>query len=261
MMLNQQISAVIITDNYHPKLESALWSVRHFDQILVVLTQVDSQLKNKLLSLTKVQKKIELLIYPNKVGEGFDQLRNWSMEKAKFDWVFFVDSDEELIGGGLEEMKKWLTINVNSDGASVWRSDWLWGKQLRFGEAGRQKVVRLVNREQVRFKGKVHEVAKLTQDAAILSVYLWHYSHPNLGQFWQKIVDYANLVADASQPNIFTITSKLLIYPPAKFCYNLIIKSGWKDGWRGLAYAVMMSFHSLLVRLFQLEKYYEQKYA
>lgn len=40
----------------------------------------------------------------------------------------------------------------------------------------------------------------------------------------------------------------ILIYPSAKFVLNYLVKQGFRDGIQGLVMALMMSFHSFLVR-------------
>jgi hypothetical protein len=49
-------------------------------------------------------------------------------------------------------------------------------------------------------------------------------------------------------PGVRAYWWSVLFYPKAKFFLNFIIREGFRDGIAGLVFALMMSFHSFLVR-------------
>jgi glycosyltransferase involved in cell wall biosynthesis len=185
----------------------------------------------------------------------FAAVRNAWLKKAKHDWVFFLDSDEVI------ETKSWPHIETlirSTQLAGVWvrRTDVFYGRKLRFGETGHVWLLRLMRKNQTRFTRPVHEVAVVNGPTKKSHISLLHTSHPSLTEFFQDVVSYSRLEArfqhDAKLP-VWLLAAKTLIYPLGKFVINFFVKLGLLGGWRGAAYAVMMSLHSLFVRIYSYE--------
>lgn len=111
-------------------------------------------------------------------------------------------------------------------------------KLLRLARKGAGKWVQPVH-EQWNIQGKIGE----------LSNPLLHYPHQNVAQFLSEINRYSSLYArhlhsrGVNEPG-WHIGGK----PAAKFLYNYIWLMGFRDGTAGMIVALMMSFHSFLVR-------------
>ncbi len=99
------------------------------------------------------------------------------------------------------------------------------------------------------WEGRVHEVWKGKGRIGELQNVLYHYPHPNISNFLQEINLYSDLRAHELYDKKTKIhTWQVVLYPKAKFFHNYILKLGFLDGIEGLIIAVMMSFHSFLVR-------------
>lgn len=182
----------------------------------------------------------------------FAQERNWALKQAQSDWVLFLDSDEMLAQDTEKKLRKILD-QPNVQAASLIRTDIFHGKQLRFGEAGRQRQIRVMRPTAVHFERPVHERPVVAGRVMDSDAVIWHYAHLNITEFLADVARYAHQEAAFRELSPAMALLQLLVWPPAKFVYNYLLKLGFLDGWRGLVYAVMMSLHSLLVRVFALE--------
>lgn len=186
---------------------------------------------------------------------NFSVERNKLLKRAKNDWVFFVDSDEVI------EAKSWphietLIRNSQLDGVYVRRQDVFHGRLLRFGETGTVWLLRLMRKRAAHFSRPVHEVAQVKGATRRSRITLKHFTHTSITEFLQDITRYAQIEAEYqtdSQLPIFLLALKTVIYPKGKFVANYFFRLGFLDGWQGLTYAVMMSLHSVFVRVFSYE--------
>jgi len=248
------ITTVIVSQVQTQLLAASINSVKSSSQILIV----DTSGKLKDLKIPGVELKI--VRYPEPIT-NFSKVRNWALKQVQTDWVLFIDSDEQLETGGLSQIIQILT-QTRSSALAVWRRDIFLNQPLKFGEAGHQSLPRVFKKTQVKYWGAVHERPKVVGQTLQTNILLFHNSHASISEFISKISRYAQLVAKerSSQglESLPIIWLKLLTFPWFKLFVNLIVKQGFRDGWRGIVYALVMSLHSLLVRIFELEIIYGQ---
>lgn len=185
----------------------------------------------------------------------FAQVRNQALSLATEEYAIFVDADEILTDESWPLIQKIVT-DAKLDLVMVKRSDVFHGQELRFGEAGNQRLIRIGKVRALKYERPVHERVVVTPELKVgdSEIKLLHYSHPNLAEFLNKINFYATLEAKfRREKSQMCLLAALIFFPPAKFVVNFLIRSGWRDGMRGFCYAVMMSLHSLLVRVHGLE--------
>lgn len=211
---------------------------------------VNPILPQTLESLTKA-KQLILFDVGNQPITDFARVRNEALKLAVEDYVFFVDSDEVVTA---KSWRKIATIVEDSevDLVSVKRSDVFFGRQLKGGEAGQQSLIRLGKRSKIHFIRAVHEVVEVKDQMLVqdLDIKILHYSHQSLSEFFTKISYYSLLVAKhRGKQKPWRLLVEMLVLPPAKFVFNLILRQGYRDGVRGVIYATFMSLHSLFVRI------------
>lgn len=225
------------------KLTSLSWA----DELLVVLTEPTNQRLAK-----KVNLKYKILKFEQVVN--FSETRNKALAIAKNKWVLFLDSDEWIVNS---QLINWSDlINSHFVAWSFKRKDIFYGQILKNGEPGMSEVIRLFDKTKIRYVGIVHEVPKINGEVGQSSTTIMHHPHQSISAFWNKIIFYASLASSAKETNKPRTIFELLFFPVGKFIYNFVILLGFLDGWRGLVYALLMSFHSLFVRLYRLEKMY-----
>lgn len=191
----------------------------------------------------------------------FSVARNSALAQISEPWVFWLDSDETLAPlENLNQLKQTLT-DPKTIGVYLQRVDLFHGQVLRFGETGQLKLLRIHRVKTGIFINQVHEVfwpQAPTNNLKSLPIKLYHHSHNSISEFLTKISRYALIrakerLAQKNHPSSWQLIWELLWWPIGKFGYNYVWKQGYLDGYRGLVYAVMMSVHSSLVRIFALE--------
>lgn len=185
----------------------------------------------------------------------FAHTRNALHSYAKTDWVFWLDSDETLHAESVDALAQALS-RQDLAGATIQRRDVFHGRELHWGEVRKVRILRLFKHPAGKFIRPVHEVAHVDGRVEELPIVISHFAHESLSSFLAKVAQYAAIEAEhryLADKRAGVI--ELLTWPMGKFVHNLLIKQGWRDGWRGLSYATMMSLHSLCVRVFLREKH------
>ncbi len=236
------ISAIILTKNEEENIKDCLQGLSWCDEKIVI----DDESEDR---TPEIAQKLGAKLYNRRLVNFSDQ-RNYGLEKAKGDWILFVDADERISQALWYEIMQYISDPIeNLSGFFLKRVDLMWGKELRHGESGTLKLLRLAKMGSGKWTGTVHERWNISGKTAILDNPLYHYPHATVGQFLKEINKYTDLRAkELYEQGVRTSWLYILLYPKAKFFLNYILHLGFLDGLPGLVTAIMMSFHSFLVR-------------
>jgi len=125
----------------------------------------------------------------------------------------------------------------------------MWGKELKHGDSGNIKLLRLFNKTKGMLKGRVHETWETKSEVGVIQNPILHYPHPTIKEFLEEINFYSDLRAkELFEKRIRTSFFSIILYTKGKFVKTYFIKRGFQDGTEGFLHAVLMSFHSFLVR-------------
>ncbi len=223
----------------------------------IVITKDKVKAKQTINSLSFAD---ELLIEEHPHIDNFSLIRNKALLRASHEWVLFVD-DDELVSPLLAKEIKQAIQNSKIKGYFLFRWDFFLGRQLKHGENGKLKFLRLARKSAGTFNRPVHEVWLVKGKLGTLRNPLLHQPHVSIASFLSKINRYSNLDAQyrfekGFRSNLF----KLSFYPFFKFVFNYFFRLGFLDGTPGLIMAVMMSFHSFQTwtKLYLLQHQYEK---
>lgn len=238
------LSAVVLVKNEEKNIIDCLESIRFCDEIIVV----DDNSTDRTLELVeRFDDKIK--VFKRDLNGNFSAQRKFGVEKTSNDWVLFVDADERIISDLATEIKENLLSSADVGGYLIPRVDFMWGQQLRHGETGNIKLLRLFNKKKGNLKGKVHETWETKSIVKTLENPIYHYPHPTISQFLREINFYTELRAQELKENGQKVNFwDIILYPKGKFIVNFFLKRGFLDGTAGLVHALLMSFHSFLVR-------------
>ncbi len=237
----RMITAVILTKNSRRTLSQALRSVSFCSEVLVI----DDDSKDETKRIARATK--ARVIQRTFTGSFADQ-RNFALEKARYPWVLFIDSDEVVPKALAQEVTNACVRGIH-DGYYLRRQDYFYGKPLRYGETSSVRLLRLARKDTGKWKHPVHEVWDINGTVGDLHSPLQHYPHASVAEFLTKVNRYSTIRAHAlfDQSAAFRWYD-VVLYPLAKFVNNYLFLQGFRDGMRGAIYAWMMSFHSFLVR-------------
>lgn len=236
-----KISAVILTKNEEKDIKDCISGLKWCDEIIVI----DDNSTDKTVS---VAKKEGARVFKRPLNGDFSSQRNFGLEKASHDWIFFVDADERVDEKLAEEIKTRLNKGKLPSGFYLKRIDFFVGRWLRHGEIGSIKLLRLGRRGSGEWKRPVDEFWEIEGEKREFKNPLKHYAHPELSGFLTSINERSTLNA-----RVFYDEGKRLNFfewmkPGAKFVQNYFFRLGFLDGTAGFVFAVLMSLHSFLVR-------------
>lgn len=234
-----KITAVVISNtSIRARL---LQSLEFADEVIVVQDQAVGKVYQK--------NKVKYLYHP--LAGDFSAQRNFALEKAKGDWVFFVDDDEIVSSELIREIKNKVAQNKFS-AFYIPRKDLVFHQQLKYGEVADTQIIRLANRTAGKFVRPVHEVWKIKGKIGDIRSPLYHIKDDFISRFTGKMSLYGQLDApQLAKENKPYSPFRLFIYPLSKFFLNYVAKRGFLDGYPGLFMAYLMSIQSLTVRVYQ----------
>ena len=226
------ISAVILTKNEEKNIIDCLESVSFCDEIIVI----DDNSEDR---TTDIVKKAGASVYTRALEGNFSAQRNFGLEKAKGDWIFFVDADERVTNDLKNEIIYKTSLKRNVNGYFIRRFDFMRGKLLQHGETAHIFLLRLAKRGKGVWKGNVHEVWGISSQTQMLESALLHYPHPSIDAFLGEINFYSDLRAkELYEKEVKVHWYDIILYPKAKFIQNYFCRLGFCDGTEGMIMAV-----------------------
>lgn len=237
------ISAVVLTKNEEKNIKECLYTLKWCDEVIVI----DDNSEDKTVQIAKDS---GAKVYTHSLNNTFSTQRNYGLDKAKGEWVLFVDADERISQNLAFEITNVISHNLeNYNGFYIKRLDSMWNKILKHGESGSIKLLRLAKKEKGIWVDPVHETWKIKGRTGTLKNPIIHYPHPSLSNFLREINFYTTLRSDylySKKKKVYWW--EIITYPKGKFIVNYFFKLGILDGIPGLINAILMSFHSYLVR-------------
>lgn len=242
--MTQKLTIAILHHQTLPQetINSALFA----DEIIIIHDQ-NSNTKAPTIN----HPKIYVYLHPLK---DFASQRNFALQKAKNDWVMFLDADEVISKKLAEKITNALN-QTDISGYYFHRLDIFYGQTLKFGEIGQTKIFRLGKKEEGQWQRPVHENWVINGKTKCFKKPLLHYRPDLVNGFFNRFLLYGPLDAKSlnKEGKPFSYF-RFLFFPLAKFIQNYFLRFGFIDGTLGLFHAYLMSLQSLTVRINQWEK-------
>jgi len=245
MLKSDLLSIIVLTKNEEQNIENCLKTLLWCDEIIII----DDFSSDLTLERIRAVNSPKIKVFRHKSDGDFSSQRNYALTKAKKEWVLFVDADERVPEPLRNEIVSVVGDSKGVFGYSLKRIDNIWGKELKHGETESVGFVRLARKDSGKWVGAVHEEWQIKGRIGKLNNSLYHYPHQTIASFLEEINFYTSIRADelykeGKKANLLSI----LLYTKGKFIMNFLIKRGFLDGIPGLISALLMSFHSFLVR-------------
>ncbi len=245
------ISVIVITKNEEDRIKACLESVKWADEIIVV----DSGSTDKTLEITK---KYTDNIMHFKGEDDFSKIRNESMEKAKGDWVFYVDADERVLAPLKDEVLN-LVKTTNKSAFAISRKNIIFGTPVSYGPYSHDWMIRLFKKTDFKtWVGKVHEFGTFTGNLGYSKNSMLHLTHRNLDHIVLKSLDWSHIDAqlrvDAHHPKMTGLRFIRIFL--TEFFYQGINRKGFFGGTVGVMDSILQTFSLFMtyVRLWQLQQ-------
>jgi len=188
--------------------------------------------------------------------EGFIAQKNRALDLCTQPWVLFLDADEALspelaeglcglfAGGGPRGDGYYVNRRTWYLGAWIWHA---WYPEWR---------LRLLRRGAGRWGGMdPHAALEVGGETARLDGDLLHYSFRDLDDHLHRTISYSRTMAAsyAARGKRFR-WRYLLLSPWVAFFKHLVLKQGWRDGWRGWLISIIRGMDVFAKYAFLLEK-------
>jgi glycosyltransferase involved in cell wall biosynthesis len=243
--MKQQLTVIVPTFNEERNIVACLASVDWADEILVV----DSFSTDKTLELARSRAtRVLEHEYVNSATQ-----KNWTIPQAAHDWVMILDADEQVSPELAGEIREILERGPSKDGYVIKRLNHFHGQPIRHGGWGRDKVLRLFNKEKGSYQDKhVHAEVEVRGDIGELRHLIHHDTFRGFDDYMRKVERYAGWGAeDLRRKGRRARSVDLMFRPLARFIKRYVIQRGFLDGAAGLMisgidmYAVFLKYARL----------------
>jgi glycosyltransferase involved in cell wall biosynthesis len=236
------ISTIVLTKNEEKSIEACLKTLKWCDEVIVI----DDYSEDK---TPQMAEKLGAKVMKHHLNDDFSAQRNFGLKQAKKTWVLFIDADEKVSPQLRAEIKSVISDQRSViSGYYLKREDKIMGKTLKHGETSRVRLLRLARKNAGKWGRRVDETWEITGQTTTLINPLLHSPHPTMTDFLKSINFKSSLNAQAFYEKGRQTRFWDWFKPPAKFIQNWILRLGFLDGMPGFIMALMMSFHSFLVR-------------
>lgn len=237
----QPLSVAYITRDAARCLAASLESVRALSDDIVL---VDCGSRDETLAIARRFGARTL----HRDWSGFGAQKQFAVEQARHDWVLVLDADEILLPEGRPAIRAALAADALPAGFVLPRRNFLHGRHIRFGDWGRDRVLRLVDRRLGAFTpDPVHERWEARGPVRLLDAPLAHYSFENYKAMLAKLDQYSDLNAQRLAARGRRVRAhEPLAHAAMAFLKGYVFKLGFLDGVEGAAIAVTAALGSFM---------------
>lgn len=244
----------VITLNEEENLPRCLESVRELASEIVVIDSGSTDRTREVAASFGAR-------FETQPWQGYVAQKNMSLKRCTQPWVLCLDADEAVSPELASAIRGALSSKEpRGHGFVMNRLNFYCGQWIRHAWYPEWRL-RLARRDSAQWVGgDVHERLEVKGPTGRLAGDLWHYPFRRLMDHFQNTLKFARLAADSYERNGRPCRWYNLIFSPwFAFFKILILKSGWRDGWRGWTIAgakwlnVFAKYSFLLERRWSLQ--------
>ncbi len=233
------VTGLLIVKNEQEFIERALNSLLWCDEILVIDSHSTDGTPG--ICTDPVRPWAPKMRFIQKEWSGFSSQRNFGIDQARHDWIFFLDGDEQCS----PELSQKIGETLNSPGLrpgiyKVRRQEFFLGKPIHHGIWNPSYHERLFHKSGVRFVGEVHEGISGGSPLGKIDAPIVHVEDLRIERFLVKLNHYTTIQAEADyRRGLRTGFTRILLSFPAMLYKNYIYYGAWKDGREGLIISIL----------------------
>lgn len=224
------VSAIITTFNEIEFVEDCIRSVEWADEIYLI----DSFSTDGTVEL--IRSKFPRIRFEQREYLGAASQKNYAIDRAAHDWIFYIDADERVTPELRDEMLRTLEGKLEVWAYSVGRRNFMLGKEVRYSGLQRDRVTRLFHRKHARYPNRrVHADLLVDGETTPLRHRMDHYYIRSFDHMIAKMTRYANWgAAQMFIDGKTTGAAGIVGHALAKFVRDYIVNLGFLDGARGV---------------------------
>jgi (heptosyl)LPS beta-1,4-glucosyltransferase len=219
------------------------------DEVLVVDIGMDLSLKEEVKKLKKVS------VIEEEHVEYVELIRDRVKNKAKHEYVFFLDADEELPSSLIDTLK---TVYKKYDVVKIPRKNMVFGSWVQHSRWWPDYQIRLFKKNALTWPTKIHQQPEITgtifelpanENNAIL-----HHNYESIDDFVTRMMRYAKVEANEKilQKREFHL-KEATGNAVSEFVSRYFAGEGYKDGMLGFTLGILQLFYSFLVYFYYWE--------
>jgi glycosyltransferase involved in cell wall biosynthesis len=251
-MQNSKAAAVILTFNEEHNIANAVTNASQYFKDVFVLDSLSTD------NTVAKAKEAGTKVFENKF-EDYASQRNCALEKLKadYDWVFFLDADEEL-NEELGKNVQYITSKQpnNQIAYEMKRINHFLGQPLNY-TVGPDYQTRLLGKfDELEYFSKVHERLNLEKEQIKqVSGHIIHKDVSCMQYLFNKTNNQSDL--EVEQRKLYSLPHsvfRLLNVPIRTFLSHYVMKRGFLDGYRGFLYSYHKGVYRAVIISKQIEK-------
>lgn len=248
-----KLSVVILAKNEGKFIAACINSVKNFADEILIVDDFSTD------DTAEISKNLGARVIQRALNGNWAEQKNFAIEQAKFDWIFFLDADERVTPELAEEIKKILATDDKNFAWRCARLSYFWGKPLKHGGWFPDYVTRLLPKAGTSVKGVVHEKIchNLTEKDFDSKKYLVHYPYRDWEHYFNKFNVYTTLTAKKMYEAGKRANLADIIFHPFWAAFRMyFLRGGFLDGEIGFILAGFHYFYTMAkyVKLYYIEQ-------
>ncbi len=230
-----KLTAIVLVRNEEARIVRCLSSLSWADEIIVI--------DNGSIDGTReVARKHSATLVDGGTIRDFARLRNLGREKARSEWLLYIDADEIVS----EELAKEIQSTINNQqstmsGYELRRKNYYLGHEW----LGDEYILRLMRKEAlIEWHGALHETARVSGGVAKLHAPLIHDTHRTLEEMVAKTNEWSEIEAklrfDAGHPPV--VWWRFFRVMLTAFVDSFVKQGGWRAGVIGWIESIYQAF-------------------
>lgn len=246
-----KITGITVIKGRPDHVYACLTSLEHIsDEIFVADIGMEQSL------LEEVSKMKKVTVIPMGNVPYVELIRETLKNKAKHEYVLFLDADEELSPSLIEELKKVVT---KYDAIKIPRKNMVFGTWVQHSRWWPDCQIRLFKKMTTTFPTKIHRPPEVEGEIYELPAEeqyaILHHNYESIDDYVIRMMRYAKIEATEKieQKKEFHL-KEAIQNAISEFVSRYFAGEGYKDGMLGFTLAILQLFYSFLVYFYYWEK-------
>jgi len=180
-----------------------------------------------------------------------EPVRNFSIAKARGDWLLLLDADEE-VPSSLADLIRQVILEDKADYYRIPRKNLIFGRWIHSTHWWPDYVYRLFKKGHVQWSDAIHSVPITSGIGADLPIQeatsLIHHHYESISQFIDRLNRYTDIQADELLTKNYRFSwADLLSKPADEFLTQYFARRGYADGLHGLILSLLQTFSALVL--------------
>lgn len=238
-----KISVVLNTYNAGKYLRDVLSSALHFDEIVVCdMESTDNTIEIAL------KYGCRIVYFPKGNVSICKPARNTAIQAASNNWVLLIDADEVIPEALVAFLYRHIENDLDAPALDICRSNRFMGKPTK---DGCDRQLRFFRKDRVFWPPTIHsrpvvEGPVMKLPAGRKDLFLIHLDNPSIFQRVEKLNNYSTWEVEKRSGKKYGVFA-MSLRPVWAFARSFILRSGFRDGRRGLIRAQLNAFYQSLV--------------